>query len=147
MTLRSPLDDFVQNTLAAIPGILGKLDYVAGLREDCGGYLHWGLARVYGEEPAQQAAVEAHRRLFSEILRTPIPALFEDALRCAPGQEFDATTYLDSLFQRVPVLVPAGVPSAPALHFSSVLHALSVLAQTRKLASQPIALPLPQVAQ
>jgi hypothetical protein len=147
MTLTSPLDDFVRNTLAAIPGILGKLDYVAGLRENCGGYLHWGLARVYGEESAQQAAVEAHRQVFSEILRTPINALLEDAFKCASGRESEAATSLETLFRRAPALMPPGVPSAPALHFSSVLHALSALARTRQLASQPNAWQLPQLAQ
>ena len=53
MTFKGPFEDLLLS-LSAIPGALGKLAYLAGLRED-GGYRHWGLARVHGSDKAEQA--------------------------------------------------------------------------------------------
>ncbi len=46
--LRSALEDFEDSTLSAVPGLLGKLRYVALLHSGGGVYSHWGLEKVYG---------------------------------------------------------------------------------------------------
>jgi hypothetical protein len=137
MTFQSPFDDFVLNSLAAIAGLLAKLDYVAGLRQEGGGYSHWGLARVHGENAADQAASEAHRLLFSKILSTPLARLLEDAAQSQPADHFEVTEYLEYLSQRLPLLTPQGAGYGPVLHFNSVLHALSALSHSRTGSSPP----------
>jgi hypothetical protein len=129
MTLQSPFDDFVLNSLARIAGLLGKLDYVAGLRQGDGAYSHWGLARVHGEMAAHQAASEAHRLLFSKVLSTPLDLLLEDAAQSQSDLEMEE--YLEYLSERRPVLAPQGAGAGPVLHFNSVLHAISALARAR----------------
>jgi hypothetical protein len=129
MTFQSPFDDFVLNSLAGIAGLLGKLDYVAGLRQGNGAYSHWGLARVHGEMAAHQAASEAHRLLFSKVLSTPLALLLEDAAQSQSELEMEG--YLEYLSERRPVLAPQGAGAGPVLHFNSVLRAISALASAR----------------
>ena len=136
MVLRSPFEDLVSNTLAEIPGLLKRLDYLASLRDRDGVYSHWGLARVYGEASTQQAAAEAHRLLFSRVLSTPLGELIEELAKSATSQDPVGATYLDSLTERIPSLLPKDAGRAPMLHFNSVLHALSALAQNRKQGRQ-----------
>jgi hypothetical protein len=137
MTLQSAFDDFVFTTLAAIPGLLGKLEYIAGLREPNGNYMHWGLTRIYGELAAQEAAAHAHRLVFSRVLKTPVAKLLEDAVISSSGLKVRPEPYLDSLFRRVQELTPEKPGRASLLHFNSVLHAVSILAKRRQLATRP----------
>jgi hypothetical protein len=134
MTFQSPFDDFVLNSLTSVAGLLGKLDYVAGLRQGDGSYSHWGMARVHGENAAHQAASEAHRLLFSKILSTPLRYLLEDATESQGGVSLEE--YLDYLSRRLPLLAPQGAGNGPTLHFNSVLHAVSALARARNRTSQ-----------
>src|SRR5256885_16634284 len=69
MTLKSALDDVLKTTLAAVSGIIGKLEYIAGLQKGNKKYTHWGLQRLHGEKTTQQALAEAHRLIFLNILR------------------------------------------------------------------------------
>lgn len=133
MTFRSPFEDFVLNSLAAVGGLLDKLDYVAGLRQGDGTYAHWGLARVHGENAAQQAACEAHCRLFSKVLSTPLAHLLDETAQSAGSQGLGP--YLENLSQRLPRLSPQGAERGPVLHLNSVLHALSALARARSRTS------------
>ena len=131
MTFRSPFDDFVLNSLAAIGGLFGKLDYVAGLRQGNGDYSHWGLARVHGENAAHQAALEAHRLLFSRVLSTPLAHLLEDLVVSQSEGSQEVEGYLQYLSERLPALTPLEAGNGPVLHFNSVLHAVSALARAR----------------
>jgi hypothetical protein len=137
MTFQSPFDDFVLNSLAAIAGLFGKLDYLAGLRQRDGAYSHWGLARVHGEDAAHRAASEAHRLLFSRVLSTPLGLLLDDAAQAQSEAGLGMSEYLQYLSQRGPVLVPQGTGDGPVLHFNSVLHAISALARARTHTSLP----------
>lgn len=131
MTFQSPFEDFVLNSLAAIGGLLDKLDYVAGLRQGDGNYAHWGLARVHGENAAHEAAGEAHRRLFSRVLSTPLAHLLDEAAQSQPAGSLGLDPYLEYLAQRLSLLAPPGAGRGPVLHLNSVLHALSALARAR----------------
>ncbi|HLK34575.1 MAG TPA: hypothetical protein VKT29_15885 [Terriglobales bacterium] len=135
MTFHSPFDDFVLNSLAAVDGLLSKLDYVAGLRQENGAYTHWGLARVHGENAAHEAALEAHRLLLSRILSTPLAHLLQDAAQCPSACELGLRDYLEYLSQRLPVLSPEGTGRGPSLHLNSVLLALSALARSQSRTS------------
>jgi hypothetical protein len=136
MSVFSAFDDFLQTTLQAVPGTLGKLNYVSSLRNgEAGQYVHWGLARVHGDREAQQAMAEVHRLVFSEVLSTPIRLLLEDA-RQFSGQG-EVATYLDELGERSENMLPVNPSAGSAEHFNSVLHALSLLAQNRPPTNLP----------
>jgi hypothetical protein len=138
MTFQSPFDDFVLNSLAAITGLFGKLEYVAGLRQSNGAYGHWGLARVHGENAAHEAALEAHRLLFSRVLSTPLAHLLEDVAVSQSGGSLEVEGYLKYLSERLPVLAPLEAGNGPVLHFNSVLHAISALARARTRTSPQV---------
>jgi hypothetical protein len=141
MTLKSALDDVLEVTLTAVSGIVGKLEYLSGLRETKDSYSHWGLARVYGEGAAQQALAEAHRAFFLVILRTSLRTLRDDVAVSSREEQKPAEEYVDDLRSRLASLLPPDLGGGSARHFSSVLHALSSLAsnqaETRPHATHP----------
>ena len=137
LNFHSPFDDFVVNSLAAVGGLFAKLDYVAGLRGGDGLYSHWGLARVHGEDAAHQAALEAHRLLFSRVLSTPLERLLDDAAQSDSASKLGVHEYVVYLEQRAPLLAPQGAGNGPRLHFSSVLDAISALARARNRTNPP----------
>lgn len=137
MALRSPLEDFESTTLGAIPGLLGRLHYLAGLHDGRGRYSHWGMARVHGEEGARRAIRTSHAAVLAQVLRAPLRVLDED-LRCsASSAHTTAAEFLLSLKQLVPQVLPERSVEASEKHFMAVLHALSVLAANQGRANRP----------
>ena len=141
MTFRSAIDDVLDVSLAAVSGIVRKLEYLSSLRDTPDSYSHWGLARVYGEEAAQQALAEAHRTIFLVILRTSLRTLRDDAAVSSRQEQKPEEDYAGDLRRRLPSLLPSDLGGGSARHFSSVLHALSSLASnqpmTRPRATRP----------
>jgi hypothetical protein len=135
MRLRSALEDFEDNTLAAVPGLFGKLSYLAALHDGNGAYSHWGLERVYGQEVARGAMNAAHRMLLSRILRTPLRILAGDVTASSASRQQPAGVLLSSLTSNQSL--PKSPPTASQVHFRSVLHALSAVAESRSTASHP----------
>ena len=131
MTFRSAIDDVLDVSLAAVSGIVRKLEYLSSLRETTDSYSHWGLARVYGEEAAQQALAEAHRMIFLAILRTSLRTLRDDVAVSSGEEQKLAEDYVRDLRGRLPSLLPSDMGGGSARHISSVLHALSSLASTQ----------------
>jgi hypothetical protein len=138
MPLLSALDDILVNTLSVIPGLLGRLEYVSGLRSGIG-YGHWGLSRVHGERAAQQALADAHGLVLSEVLRTPLRRLVEDVEAACVGSDRPPSVYLQELYRKYSSLLPQEVGGGSTRHFSSVLHALSALASAPQHATRPAA--------
>ena len=137
MTLFSISDDFAYTTLRAIPSLLGKLRYVAGLRGEDGLYAHWGLARVYGEPAAQRTLAEAHVSLFLQVLRAPLPDLMEDVRQLAAAEGQKPAACAAGLKEGLPQLLPPRLGGGSARHFSSVLEALSSLSRSKRAATLP----------
>jgi hypothetical protein len=138
VTLLSVADDLIVNTLSVIPGLLGRLEYLSGLKGR-DGYAHWGLSRVYGERVAHQALSEAHGFLLSEVLRTPLRKLaIEVEIACA-GSDRAPSAYLKQLYENCPSLLPDQVGGGSVRHFSSVLHALSALTAVPSPATRRVA--------
>src|SRR5438093_10995840 len=106
MTLKSALDDVLKTTLAAVSGIIGKLEYIAGLRDGNKKYTHWGLQTLHGEEATQQALAEAHRLFFLNILRAPLRMLKEDLKQSSDAQK--AAPHEDA--ESLPIAQPGHVP-------------------------------------
>ena len=128
MPLQSALEDLLGTTLAGVVGIVGKMQYVASLRDArSGNYSHWGLSRAHGDLAAQQALAEAHRQLFLKMLRTPLPILRDDVMLSSGALQMTASEYMEKFRGYMPALLPQDLGGGSAQHFSSVLQALSIL--------------------
>jgi len=125
----SAAEDFSGKTLAAVPGTLGKLRYVAGLRQDSGVYSHWGMSRSHGDAAANQAIAGAHADIFVEILRTPLNELAGELERLAGEHETNSRELVAALLAEGELLVPQSLKGGSRRHFNSVLLALSALAK------------------
>jgi hypothetical protein len=123
----TPREDFEQNTLNSVPGTLGKLEYLAQLREENGRYFHWGLARLHGDEAAGATLEQAHLSQFLALLRTPLPQLWDEIQQAAETHQVKAEEYVRALQQLGQALVPPVTGGGSHRHFSSVLQALSAL--------------------
>ncbi len=123
--------------MKAVAGVLGKLEYVAGLRHAKGRYEHWGLARTHGEVQAQQALAETHRSLLARVLRTPLRYLVEDIEVSSQSKGVPPASYLEDLKGGHSDLLPSEPGAGSARHFSSVLHALLSLIKSRRGAIPP----------
>ncbi|MDP9267526.1 MAG: hypothetical protein M3P27_04270 [Acidobacteriota bacterium] len=120
MRFRSAKEDLHETTLAALHGRLERLEYLADLRRAPDRYEHWGLARVYGEAPAQGVLREAHFDVMDALLRAPMPQVY------AEGEQQAA------IFERPPAdLLPPGADTLRAAHFSLVWDALASVARRR----------------
>jgi hypothetical protein len=131
MTLKSVKEDLQARTLRAVTGLLGKLEYIAGLRQADGTYSHWGLSRVHGEASAQQALTEAHQGLVSAILRTPLRKLLEDLKESCGPKKVELGKFIGDLQSHEPQLVPTDPGAGSHRHLSSVLRALAALVKNR----------------
>ena len=129
MTLLSVLEDFLRNTLGAMPGRLARLQYIAGLRDEKGRYSHWGLARVHGRKSAEPAIAEAHKMVVLDILKTPLQELAEETPVDSEGKITELASLSDP--ETLRRLQPNDLGGGSARHFNSVLHALSKLARNR----------------
>jgi hypothetical protein len=144
VALKSALQDFESTTLAAVPGLLGKLHYIAWLHDEQGNYSHWGLERTHGAGPAQRAIRMAHAVLLTHILRAPLRALEEDLQYSTRSGEVTAEQFLLSLIRRLPYAIPEKSGEPSARHLRAVLHALSLLAESPVRPSRPGASPPPR---
>ena len=128
MPLQSATDDFLDCSLPAVPGILEKLRYIAGLQEGdgCG---HWGLARVHGRVSATRALKEVHRKIFASVLREPIAQLWEDTIQACRARKQEPAEYILELSEQWKSLLPDTRQHASELHFVAVLRALSSLGE------------------
>src|SRR5947209_5985668 len=105
MALQSALEDVLGTTLAGVAGIVGKVEYIASLRDaQSGNYAHWGLSRAYGEQATQQALAEAHRLLFLRLLRTPLRALRDDVMLSSGALKMTAGEYMKKFQNQMPAL-------------------------------------------
>ena len=136
MTLLSPLEDLVTNTLAALPGLLAKLAYLAGLKVN-GRYGHWGLSRVHGEAVAVRTLAQAHEMVIAEVLRAPLRDLLEDTTACCVAREEQPHDFLMELSKQPTRLLPEEAGGGSSRHFNSVLHALSALSRNQAHATHP----------
>jgi hypothetical protein len=138
MTLKSALQDLRETTLAAVSGLLAKLSYLGSLRRE-GGYLHWGMSLVHGEEPSERALKAAHTEVLSAVLRTPISELILDLRESSQDSQKTTTAYVEGMREQFSELLPSPQDAASARHLNSVLLALSSLEKnpesTRKRAT------------
>jgi hypothetical protein len=141
VALRSAVEDFEYTTLAQIPGLLGRLLYLAELHDGRGRYSHWGMGKVYGEDVARRAIRAAHTAVLTQVLRTSLRELDQDLRRSASCGQITELEFLVSLEKRMAQVLPDRPAAASEKHLSAVLHALAALLQSPARASHPDALP------
>ncbi|MGA2414901.1 MAG: hypothetical protein ABSF59_10650 [Candidatus Sulfotelmatobacter sp.] len=147
MTLKSALQDLRETTLAAISGLLAKLAYIASLRRGEGGYSHWGMSLLHGEESSDRALKTAHTQVLSSVLRTPLAELEEDLDRSIENSGKSAQAYVEGMREQINGLLPSGQDEVSARHLNSVLVALSSLEKSRKSATPSASSQLPRSGQ
>jgi len=135
MTFKSALQDLRETTLVAVSGLLAKLAYLASLRRREGGYTHWGLSLVHGDESSERALKTAQTEVLSKVLRTPIPELMEDLRESSQKSNKTAEAYVEGMREQFSELLPLAEDAASAAHLNSVLIALSTLEKTQKRAT------------
>jgi hypothetical protein len=135
MTFKSALQDLRESTLGAVSGLLAKLAYLGSLRTHEGGYRHWGLSLVHGEESSQRALKAAHTEVLSTVLQTPISQLVEDLRESSRESSKNEGAYVEGLRAQFNELVPSAGDAASARHLNSVLVALSSLEKNQKRAT------------
>ncbi len=137
MTLKSALQDVKETTLAAVSGLLGKLDYLASLRRAQGRYEHWGMELVHGPESSERALKTAHAEVVAGILRAPLGSLVEDLEESSQAKGVGPQAYVEGMRDRVEELLPGERQDSPAAsHLNSVLLALSSLKKNRGRATR-----------
>ena len=122
MVLLSCVEDLCVRTLSAIPSVFAKLAYLSDLRT-AGRYFHWGLARRYGKDAAEEALAQVHTELWIEVLRTPTPQLygaFCDYLASSDRPPED-------WYARHNDVIPSSVGGGNKLHFAAVALTLAEL--------------------
>jgi hypothetical protein len=135
MTLKSALQDLRETTLAAVSGVLARLAYLGSLRRREGGYLHWGMSLVHGEEASDRALKTAHTEALSKVLRTPMADLVDDLHESSQESQKTAGAYVEDMREQFTELLPSPQDAASARHLNSVLVALSSLEKNRKPAT------------
>jgi hypothetical protein len=145
VALKSALEDFEGSTLSAVPGLLGKLRYLARLYTR-GGYSHWGMEKVHGSGTAERAIRTSHGNLVTKVLRTPLRDLSTDLEESAAAAEITDVEVLSALE------TPMGTPAhqgwrakrlgTAERHFKLVLRTLAALAQSKEPANPRDASPL-----
>ncbi|MGA9506771.1 MAG: hypothetical protein WBV31_20190 [Terriglobales bacterium] len=138
MTLTSAYEDLRRRTIEKIPGIWGRLKYLAELRSEKGGYVHWGFERVHGSVAAQNAFTKAHKTLVRTILRTRLMNLLEDLEQSRETNAISPPSCASALAVNLDQLLPSHCPKETELHLFSVLQTLSIL-EARKNAGSPVA--------
>lgn len=96
MLERSATADLFKNTLARIPTVFGRLEYLASLRNpNSGVYRHHGLASIFGREESRKALSQSHQAVFQEWLNLPLAEKREDLSAYFEGLEDPLPVVLD----------------------------------------------------
>lgn len=143
MTLKSALQDLRETTLTAVSGLLARLSYLGSLRRREGGYQHWGMTLVHGEEASDRALKAAHTDVLSSVLRTPLSDLQQDLRESSQATQETAGGYIEGMQEQFDELLPSPQDAVAAKHLNSVLVALSSLEKNRKRAIPSASSPLP----
>ena len=139
MTLLSAFDDFMSKTIQSIPGVPGRLLYLARLKSQDGQYQHWGLEQQYGREAALKAIARAHAATLTELGRAPLKDLLQQMAEGAIHFDQSAELLLSELVNTRDSLLPPQRVSITQSHVNSILSALSSLLNSSTAAPRTIA--------
>jgi hypothetical protein len=135
MTLTSAKNDFMR-TLNSVPGLLGKIFYLATLRNEVGEYEHWGFEKIHGRELAAESISTAHKIIFTDVLRSPILELWSEIESLADGNEGSIEGTMNRLMDLKTQAVPERACRGPRIHFNAVVEAVSALVAAQRQSSR-----------
>jgi hypothetical protein len=132
------IDEFTEHWLAGIRNDLGRLVYVALLRDvSTGHYAHPALGQVYSDESVHQALLFCHDELFEKFLEAPLEKQernLRDWFSTVDAAPADiAMRWLEVEFFRL--LVPQDTPTYLRDLLFSNLRAILTLIAAEKAAS------------
>jgi hypothetical protein len=120
-------EDFMHRTMDVLHGVWSKLNYIRELRKGDGGYEHWGLTRVHGQNAAERAIASVHSDLYLQLLRTPIPELINQLQLSADDVDCTAAELAKHLQQKQPDIIPQELRGATPEHLRFVLLVTNLL--------------------
>ena len=128
---KNAADDLRNRTLAAIPGELARLVYLASTRDyNCGRYHHEGLSVRFGFEQAQEALQEAHRVVFFRLSSLSLEQLVEELENYLRASHEAAGDFIQTWQELEPyrIAIPKETDAAQVqLFLSNVRIALEIL--------------------
>ena len=127
----SAFEDFMKRTLNGLHGVWSKLNYIRELRDSDGRYKHWGLARTYSEEATNEMIADVHSELYLQILRTPLPELFEQLEMSAEDADCSASQLAEQLLKQKQRITPSDMRGGAPEHMRSVLLIHDLLSKDR----------------
>jgi hypothetical protein len=132
----SAFEDFVKRTLSDLHGVWSKLNYIRELRESDGRYKHWGLARTYGEDVTNEMIADVHSEIYLQILRSPLPELFEQLEMSAEDADCSASQLAEQLLKQKQRVTPVDMRGGAPEHMRSVLLIHDLLGKDRVKSSK-----------
>lgn len=100
---RKAARDFKERSLGALPTLLERLAYICSLQTEAGTYDHWGLRRMFGEQAAHEAILQAHTDTAMELIRTPIREIYKEYQAAVGRHEGPRVLQAESLVLKAPV--------------------------------------------
>jgi hypothetical protein len=134
--------DFERRTLDRISSIVGRVSFIASLR-DGSTYRHWGLARNYGEQEVSRVLSDAHTQCFLEVLRTGVPALRGHAEAAAESAGTNFAHYARQMWEGRGLMSPLAPEGGSLAHFDWILFVLWKIAERPNTSSGRGASPPP----
>src|SRR5579862_6299956 len=100
---RSAASDLWRNTLSQIPSVIGRMVYLASLRDpNSGRYEHHGLALVFGDNDANKTLKKSHTHVFREWLTFNLEQQQADLELYLSGLEGEKRTILANWLELAP---------------------------------------------
>ena len=127
----SAFGDFMQS-LNVLNGVWSKLNYVRELRGEDGKYRHWGLGQIHGEEETDRAIAEVHSELHLQLLRSPLPEIFEQLPLGAEDAGCSSLQLAEQMCKEKARITPGDVRGGSPKHFDAVLAITRMLAKQSK---------------
>lgn len=122
-----PSEDLWRRTLAQIPSVFGRLDYLARLRDpNTGEYRHHGLAQVFGEEEANRALKDSHSLSFQQWLEMSLEHQKADLALFFTGLLVERRTLIETWLRLAHYrnLIPEGAGDPERILFMEDLETL-----------------------
>lgn|GEM_PF-3550139 len=129
MKLLSANDEFVLNTLNEVPGCLGKLEYLNGLRDEHDQFRHWGLEKIYGIRKASAALDNAYLLLLRKMLETPMRELWNEIQQGCEVSGEKTGAKVQAIQSQITDHIPIVMGISQRSHIKLVLDVLCLLAE------------------
>jgi hypothetical protein len=139
--VQAAYDDFLQRSLAKLPGDLARLIYLASTRDyNSGVYHHDGLAARFRPEAASKALEIAHRDIFCRLAACSLEQLVEE-LELYLNASHESPVDVLRIWQKLEpfrVAIPLDVnPALARLFLSNVRLALAIWRHRQEQALDP----------